>query len=658
MTEHPITQRSKWNSRLGFILAAAGSAVGLGNIWKFPYITGENGGGLFVLIYLVCIVLVGLPIMVAEIMIGRAAQKQPVGAFEALQGHKTSWTAIGWMGVLAGFIILSFYAVVAGWAMDFTLKSVVDFTSTIEESTDREAAQFVAKATPSELRSMLIDDAVSHDVRDFAKAQQRSLLQSTWDEYQAHKEFLATYRKEWDKFLSLTPVEDQRALLTQGRFEQQKLLNEIDVDALRTEVQKEIADLSDEEVLARLKLELDSSQRLLSDPKIAAAVAAGEAVEAKIAERKSELQEKWKAHFAAVPLSELEEQARTIKRRELIFNATQSAFLATATDGWTAMFWTLIFMGITTLIVGSGIASGIERTCQILMPLLLVLIVGMVVYGMFQPGFKSAFNFVFYPDPSKLKPSGVLEALGHAFFTLSLGMGAMLTYGSYQDSKSGLIGEALAITFLDTLIALLACLMIFPIAFSYGQEPSAGPGLVFMSMPLAFAEIGRGGMLLAIGFFGLLFFAALTSAVSLLEVVTSYLIDQKGWHRHSAAWSMGAAITLFAIPSAFALDENFVMSGWETGFKMNFFDTMDYLASNWLLPLGGLFIALYAGWGMPRRLQVAEVQDLAPGLFWGWLFLVRIVAPILVIIVLLQKVRILDIDMLLAGRFNCHEILF
>jgi NSS family neurotransmitter:Na+ symporter len=309
-------------------------------------------------------------------------------------------------------------------------------------------------------------------------------------------------------------------------------------------------------------------------------------------------------------------------------------------------------MAITITIVARGIASGIERTCRILRPLLLVLILVMVIYGASTEGFAAALDFIFRPDVHKLRPSGVLEALGHAFFTLSLGMGAMITYGSYQTSKRGLAGQSITIAGLDTGIALLACLMIFPIIMTYDQEPAAGPGLVFESMPLAFAELGRTGMLLGIIFFGLVAVAALTSSISLLEVVASYFIDSLGWSRARAAWLLGGAILLFGLPTAFSYDPGFKMQGWAESYPAPFFDTLDYMATNWMLPLGGLLIAIYAGWVMPARLRNAELAGLSPALTTGWLLLVRFVAPALVIIVLIQKVGILDADELLHGMFN------
>lgn len=581
-----VTERAQWKSRFGFVLAAAGSAVGLGNIWKFPYITGENGGGLFVLIYLACILLVGLPIMLAEIMIGRAAQRQPIGAFEVLQGRKTAWSGIGWMGVIAGFIILSFYIVVAGWAMDYTLKSIVNFTKPIEQSAAQSADEFVAMTSLDELKVIVADAQTDRQLQPQIRNFERVLTQ-----------------KDRDAFARFTAAMQ--------------------------------AANNDPTVRNRL---------FLADPELQPRVEKVEAVNEQISQAREKLVEQHTRELDASDDQLVLSRARTIKRREFVLEQVQSAFVNILTNGWHSLLWATLFIVLTIGIVAGGVASGIERACRILMPTLFCLICLMVAYGSLLPGFGPALSFVFTPDASKLKASGVLEALGHAFFTLSLGMGAMMTYGSYQSSKRGLLQESIMITILDTLIALLACLMIFPITFTYGQQPSAGPGLVFMSMPLAFAEIGQGGMLLSILFFGLLFFAALTSAISLLEVVASYLIDQKQWSRPRAAWTTGVLTLAVAVPTAFSSDSRSVLDNWEGDYGLNFFDTMDVLASNWLLPLGGLLIAVYAGWAMPRRLQRAEVEDMPGWMFTAWLTLVRYVAPALVVLVLIQKVGIIDID--------------
>ncbi len=588
------TERAQWKSRFGFILAAAGSAIGLGNIWKFPYITGENGGGLFVLIYLACIALVGIPIMMAEIMIGRAAQKQPAGAFESLQGRKTAWSSIGWLGVASGFVILSYYVVIAGWAMDYTLKSVVNFTDGIHDTAEQQAEQFVVASDIATLRETIVEDRMAHEFREAETSMRSQLPRSVWS---AFERFQATLEEADD------PTEaERRLLLDEELSEQVGLAREVQAEldqqrsAMRTTIAQEVEQLSEDDVIL---------------------------------------------------------QAEELQRRLLIFEAVSEKFGKVATDGWLSFFWAAMFMLMTILIVSTGISGGIERACKILMPTLFFMIVFMVVYAAFfqTRGFLQGVTFVFQPDPSELKASGVLEALGHAFFTLSLGMGAMITYGSYQNKKEGLLGESITIAILDTGIALLACLMIFPIIFSYGQQPDAGPGLVFKSMPLAFAEIGAGGMVLGIVFFGLLVFAALTSAISLLEVIASYFIDQRGWSRAKASWSMGLVVLLCSIPVCFAKDVRFPMH-WTDSYPDNYFNTMDLLASNWMLTIGGLLISLYAGWVMPRRLQEAEVQDMPPLFFQGWLLLVRFVAPALVLVVIAQKVGILDADELFFTLFK------
>jgi SNF family Na+-dependent transporter len=575
--------RTHWGSRWGFILAAAGSAVGLGNIWKFPYITGENGGGLFVLIYLVCIALVGLPILIAEIMIGRAAQAQPVEAFKRLQGGPTGWSAVGWMGVVAGFLILSFYIVVAGWAMDYTLKSVVGFTNPIGQNAEHAALVYRSTVSTESMRTTLTDHEAAEPVAKAVKRWRRQFAPSVWE--------------QWEQYEHASGVAGT------------------------------------------------NSRLLLEDPDIKTAFAivspALPEKEAAVAEARAAAS----AHIASLSDEAVREAATTLKRRAVISDAVTSVFMGLLGDGWTSTFWAGIFMFLTIVVVAGGVGAGIERTCRVMMPLLLLCVVCLVVYGFFQPGFGRAVSFVFSPDPSALEPRGVLEALGHAFFTLSLGMGAMLTYGSYQRSGSGgLLGQSISIAVLDTVIALLACLMMFPIIFSYGQDPSSGPGLVFMSMPLAFAEMGDLGMMLGIIFFGLLVFAALTSAISLLEVVASYLMDARDWTRPKAAWTLGCAIFAFGIITAFANSAGFKMTSWLPGYGQSFFDTMDLLTSNWMLPLGGLFIALYAGWVMPARLRAAELADLSGPLTAAWLFLIRYVAPVLVLIVLLDKIGVIDVN--------------
>ena len=459
-------QRAQWGSRLGFILAAAGSAVGLGNIWKFPYITGENGGGLFVLIYLACIAFVGLPIMMAEIFIGRAAQSSPVGAFRKLSKPRSPWMGIGWMGVVVAFIILSYYSVVAGWAMHYTWISLTD------------------------------------------------------------------------SFTGKSPEEISNTFTT--LFESAKL----------------------------------------------------------------------------------------------------------------NLFWHTLFMAITIAIVMGGIRRGIELCSKILMPTLFLLLLILLAYAMTTDGFGEAFTFLFSPNADKLTSAGVLEALGHSFFTLSLGMGAMITYGSYLKSKDDIVTASITVSVLDTAVALIACLILFPIIFSVGREPSAGPGLVFISIPIAFAQM-PGGAILAPLFFLLLTFAALTSAISLLEVAVSYFIDERGWIRAKATLTCGITILVVGIPSALSGGTKFFGEQFQTltsylkindGQGFNWFEFFDYVATNWMLPIGGLGIALFAAWrvGNKAREEGFKAGTKFGKLYWGWVFLLRYIVPIAVLLVFLNAIGVLD----------------
>ena len=451
-----LANRGQWGSRGGFILAAAGSAVGLGNIWKFPYITGANGGGIFVLVYLVCVLFVGLPVMTAEILIGRATQKSPVGAMRLLAGRRSSWTAFGWLGIASSFVILSYYSIVAGWALDYT-------------------------------------------------------------------------------YLLLTG---------------------------------QIVGLEPEGVQSVFG-------RLYASP------------------------------------------ARNL-------------------------FWHAIFMGLTIAVVMGGVAKGVERWSRILMPTLFVMLLVLLVDSFTLGGFKQGFDFVFGLHTERFTAAGALEALGHSFFTLSLGMGAMLTYGSYLRRDDDIIAASITISALDTLIALVASLVLFPIIFSFGMEPGAGPGLVFISMPMALSQM-PGGTFLSILFFGLLVFAALTSAISMLEVVTSYLIDERNWIRRRATLVSGALIALVGVPSALSGGTEIFGSGFASVFGKNWFDSFDYLASNWMLPLGGLGISVFTAWRMNEALR--HDHFLAGSklvvFYKGWLLLLKFVVPVAIVLVFLHAVGLI-----------------
>ncbi|MEE9395351.1 MAG: sodium-dependent transporter [Planctomycetota bacterium] len=447
--------RAHWASRSGFILAAAGSAIGLGNIWKFPYIAGHHGGGAFVLIYLFFVAFVGLPLMIGEVSLGRAAQISPVGAFRRFGAENRLWPGIGFLGVTAAFLLLSFYAVVAGWAMHYTWEAA---TGALPGAADGEADQ----------------------------------------------------------------------------------------------------------------------------------------------------------HFAAV---------------------TENSALCV---GWQVGFMTLV-----TLVVWRGIRGGIEKSCRIMMPALALMMLYLFAHALNSSGFAEALNFIFGLHTDRLTAAGVLEALGHAFFTLSLGVGGMITYGSYLDKKTDVVGTSILISGLDTGFALLACMIFFPIVFSFGLSPEAGPGLVFVSLPIAFAQMS-GGVVLAFVFFLLLVFAALSSAVSLLEIVVSYFIDEKGWTRHQAVLVSGLGVTAFGIPSSLSSSTDLFGESIIAITGKNWFDSVDYLVSNWMLPMGGMGLALFMAWRMNAAARLEAYGDQSRWLrFYGlWLALLKWFIPLSIFLVLLNLIGV------------------
>lgn len=442
--------RTQWASRLGFILAAAGSAIGLGNIWKFPYITGQNGGGAFVLVYLVCIAIVGLPIMMAELMIGRHTRRDAVGAFIKLEGKRSFWLLTGWISVTAAFIICSYYSVVAGWTLDYIYRSLTDSFS------------------------------------------------------------------------------GQSAEEINGMF---------------------------------------------------------------------------------------------------------SGLIA---NGPRQLLWHFVFICLCLGIVIGGIQKGIERWNKILMPLLFALMALLLINGLLSKGAFNGIMFMFRPDFAKLTPGSVLEAMGHSFFTLSLGMAAMITYGSYLNRQENLLAASLKVVILDTVIALMAGVAIFSVVFSVNMQPAAGPGLVFKTIPVVFSKL-PGGQFLAIAFFLLLAFAALTSNISLLEAQVAYLIDERGWSRKRASSVLAGLAFVVGIPTALSYNS---LSEWKVVGNLVFFDAADLLASNYLLPLSGLMTAIYVGWFWSGKEE--KQQLLAGGAGWVypvWHLLIRYVSPLAVAVVLYFKVR-------------------
>ena len=412
--------REQWGTRIGFILAASGSAVGIGNIWKYPHMAGQNGGAAFTLVYLVCILVVGLPIVVGEFVLGRKTQLSPVGAYDQI-APGSFWKWIGFLGVASAFVILSFYGVVGGWILKYT-------------------------------------------------------------------------------FASLT-----------GGFE-----------------------------------------ALVNDP----------------------------------------EGAGTM-------------FNGIITSTWEPIFWQVIFMALCTWVIVNGVKGGIEKWSRIMMPLIILILIILAVRGLTLPNGKEGLAFLFKPRFEDLTASAIVLALGHSFFTLSLGMGTMITYGSYLDKEQDLVGSAIWVILLDTAIAMLAGIAIFTTVFALGADPAEGPGLIFVVLPTVFPQLA-GGTIWASLFFVLLFMAALTSAISILEVVTAYFIDQKGWDRARATIIFGTVITVVGVFCSLSLGGGINLTGF---LSMSFFDFMDYLSSKYMLPIGGMFMAIFIlyRWGVPSFVSELEV---------------------------------------------------
>ncbi|AHE99052.1 sodium-dependent transporter [Thioalkalivibrio paradoxus] len=445
-----ISIHGQWSTRLAFILAATGSAVGLGNIWRFPYIAGENGGGAFVLVYLACILLIGLPIMMAEILLGRRGRQSPINTMLTVareEGLSRGWGLMGWVGVLAGFLILSFYSVIAGWALSYVFKAGSGSFSGLD------------------------------------------------------------------------------------------------------------------------------------------------------AEGSSEL-------FGAML-------------------ANPEALLA----------WHTIFMVMTAMVVARGVQSGLERAVTILVPALVVLLIVLVGYSMAQGAFMDGMRFLFYPDFSALSANAVLLAMGQAFFTLSLGMGAIMVYGSYLSSDASVARTSGTVVAADTLVALLAGLAIFPILLAAGLSPAQGPGLIFVTLPLAFAEMPL-GLYFGTLFFVLLVFAAWTSAISLIEPAVAFLVENLGATRVFATTVVAMLAWLLGIGALLSLN---VWSEY-TLFDRGILDLLDFLTANIMLPLGGFLIALFVGWRMTERSVQSELRLKLGWLFTLWYFLLRYVAPIAILVVFLRAV--------------------
>jgi NSS family neurotransmitter:Na+ symporter len=453
MAEKRTSIHGHWSGRWAFILAATGSAVGLGNIWKFPYITGENGGGAFVIVYLICIAIIGIPVMMAEVLIGRRGRQSPINTMSSLaseMGRHRTWRLLGWGGVVAGFLILSYYSVIAGWALAYVVR------------------------TAGGVFTNVTADGVS-------------------------------------------------SLFSQ----------------------------------------------LVSDP-----------------ER--------------------------------------------------LMFWHTLFMVMTTVVVSRGVRSGLEKAVRFLMPLLFILLIILVGYAMNSGQFDQGLSFLFNPDFSKITGNGILVALGHAFFTLSLGMGAIMVYGSYLPQSTSISRAAFTIAILDTVVALMAGMAIFPLVFANNLEAGSGPGLIFQTLPLAFGHM-PGGLVFGTLFFLLLTFAAWTSAISLIEPAVAYLVENRGLNRVYASTVIGISTWLLGIATVLSFN---ILGDFKPIAGKTIFDMLDYLTANIMLPLGGLFIALFAGWAMSRSSTQDELA-MKGGSYELWHFVIRYVSPPAIIIVFLKAIGVI-----------------
>lgn len=453
MAERRTSMHGEWSSRWVFILAATGSAVGLGNIWKFPYITGENGGGAFVLLYLLCIAIIGIPIMMAEILLGRRGRQSPINTMATLAKearHSPHWKYLGWAGVMAGFLILSYYSVIAGWALSYVFSSAG------------------------------------------------------------------------------------------GAF----------------------SGASADEVGAVFDSLLASPESLLA--------------------------------------------------------------------------WHTIFMVMTMIVVARGVRHGLEKAIRFLMPALFILLLILVGYALNTGAFSQGLVFLFNPDFSKLSQDSILVAMGHAFFTLSLGMGAIMIYGSYVPHKASITSTTFYIAGADTAVALVAGMAIFPIVFANGLEPGAGPGLIFVTLPIAFGQM-PGGLFFGTLFFVLIVFAAWSSAISLIEPAVTWLVENKNMKRSTASIAAGIVTWLVGLGTVLSFN---LWSGYKL-FDKTFFDLLDYLTANIMLPLGGLMIAIFAGWIMSKKATQEELHMDDHFGYRLWRFLVRYVTPFGVTVVFFNAIGVI-----------------
>lgn len=454
LQQDTLKKREGFSSSIGVIAAVLGSAVGLGNIWKFPYVTGANGGAAFILVYLVCLALVGLPVMLSEHLLGRNTKSNAVGAFKVLQPKKP-WFLVGGAGVLSAFLIMAFYTSVAGWVYAYIFKAA------------------------------------------------------------------------GGGLLSTNP-----------------------------------------------------------------------------------------------------------KETSLVFNTLVSGV-------GEPLFWQMFVLLVTGTIIMAGVTKGIERVTKVLMPILFILLIVIDIRSLTLPGASEGLSFLFKPDFSKITVSVILAALGLAFFKLSVGMGAMITYGSYVGENENLPKMALKVALSDTLVSLMAGIAIFPAVFAFGFEPNAGPPLLFITIPTVFSSMPFGSVFMVL-FFVLTAIAATGAMLSLLEVPVAYLTEQHNWSRRKATLVTILGIGLLGSTATLS---NSILAN-VTLFSKNLFDFYDFMTSNILLPLGGIFIALFAGWQWGKSKVYEEISNNGQinnqGIAAVYLFLVRFVVPIGITLVLLAGLKIFN----------------
>ncbi|MDR2653320.1 MAG: sodium-dependent transporter [Prevotellaceae bacterium] len=443
-----MKQRATFNSKLGLIMAAVGSAVGLGNIWRFPCEAGEHGGGAFLIVYIFCVIILGLVVMLAEFFLGRASQSNTVGAFKVLAPN-TMWKIIGYNGVLAAFLIFGFYSVVSGWTLEYIYQSMAG---------------------------------------------------------NLHASSVDTFVDNFGSFKS-------------GVFR--------------------------------------------------------------------------------------------------------------------PILWVLIFTLITHFVVLSGVKKGIERASKLMMPMLFVILIILCVRSLMLPNAIEGLKFFFKPDFSQITSTVVLSALGQAFFSLSVGMGCMITYASYFNKSINIPNTAVSVVTLDTLVAILAGVIIFPAVTSFGISPSQGPQLVFVTLPNIFQQMPLGDLWSFI-FFVLLAIAALTSIISLHEVVTAYLHEQYKMSRSKAATIVSSSGFVLGIICSLSFG---VLSQFKI-FGSTIFDLLDFITANLMLPLGGMFICIFIGWFVDKKVLKAELTNngtLKIRLFAVFIFLLKYIAPIIIALVCINE---------------------